>query len=138
MNRTLATAALAALPASALAQPFSIPWFSIDCGGQTAPITGGPFTLAGTIGQPDAGDAPGQPFSCTSGFWAAAAGGAVCYPNCDSSTTPPTLNVSDFACFLNRFQAGDPYANCDGSTTPPVLNVADFACFLNRFNTGCG
>jgi hypothetical protein len=60
-----------------------------------------------------------------------------CYANCDSSTTLPVLNVLDFACFLNRFAAGDPYANCDGSTTPPALNVLDFACFLNRFAAGC-
>ena len=50
---------------------------------------------------------------------------------------PPVLNVSDYACFLNRFFAGDSYANCDGSTTPPVLNVSDFTCFLNTFAAGC-
>src|SRR5262249_32686125 len=60
-----------------------------------------------------------------------------CYPNCDNSTTPPVLNVQDFACFLNAFAAGAPYANCDNSTTPPVLNVQDFACFLNAFAAGC-
>ncbi len=61
----------------------------------------------------------------------------ACYANCDNSTTAPTLNVLDFACFLNRFAAGDSYANCDGSTTAPVLNVLDFACFLNTFAAGC-
>jgi hypothetical protein len=60
-----------------------------------------------------------------------------CYANCDSSTTPPALNVSDFNCFLNKFAAGDLYATCDGSTTPPALNVTDFGCFLNRFAAGC-
>jgi len=64
--------------------------------------------------------------------------GAPCYANCDGSTTAPVLNVADFACFLNRFAAGDSYANCDSSTTPPVLNVQDFGCFLNRFAAGCG
>ena len=29
-----------------------------------------------------------------------------CYPNCDSSTTQPILNVLDFSCFLNSFAAG--------------------------------
>jgi hypothetical protein len=61
----------------------------------------------------------------------------TCYANCDASTTPPILNVQDFACFLNAFAAGDPYANCDRSTTSPALNVQDFACFLNRFASGC-
>jgi hypothetical protein len=49
----------------------------------------------------------------------------------------PILNITDFACFLNRFAAGETYANCDDSTTAPVLNIADFACFLNRFAAGC-
>jgi murein tripeptide amidase MpaA len=62
---------------------------------------------------------------------------AVCYPNCDGSTTAPALNVLDFSCFLNRYAAGDTYANCDGSTTPPVLNVLDFSCFLNLYAAGC-
>jgi hypothetical protein len=61
----------------------------------------------------------------------------VCYPNCDSSTTAPVLNVGDFTCFLQRFAAGASYANCDNSTTVPVLNVGDFTCFLQRFAAGC-
>jgi hypothetical protein len=62
---------------------------------------------------------------------------APCYVNCDASTTPPALNIVDFACFLNRYASGDSYANCDASTTPPVLNVLDFACFLNQYAAGC-
>jgi hypothetical protein len=61
----------------------------------------------------------------------------ACVANCDCSAIAPALNVQDFACFLNRFAAGDPYANCDGSTVAPVLNVQDFACYLNRFAAGC-
>ncbi len=61
----------------------------------------------------------------------------ACFANCDASTTTPILNVLDFACFLNKFAAGDPNANCDNSTTPPILNVLDFTCFLNRFAAGC-
>jgi hypothetical protein len=61
----------------------------------------------------------------------------VCYPNCDGSSTLPTSNPGDFACFLQRFAAGDPYANCDASTIAPVLNAGDFACFLERFRAGC-
>ncbi len=61
----------------------------------------------------------------------------TCYANCDGSTNAPILNVNDFICFNNKFQAGDAYANCDGSTLTPVLNVNDFTCFLNRFAVGC-
>jgi hypothetical protein len=60
-----------------------------------------------------------------------------CYPNCDNSTTPPILNISDYLCFLNQFSAASPYANCDASTAPPTLNVADFICFMNKFAAGC-
>lgn len=60
-----------------------------------------------------------------------------CYANCDGSTTPPVLNVNDFACFINAFSNGDSYANCDGSTTPPVLNVQDYTCFNNLYAEGC-
>jgi hypothetical protein len=73
-------------------------------------------------------------------------GGAVCYANCDSSTTVPVLNVEDFTCFINSFAIGQglppaqqvtAYANCDGSTLSPVLNVDDFTCFINLFAAGC-
>jgi hypothetical protein len=73
-------------------------------------------------------------------------GTAPCYANCDSSTTPPILNVEDFTCFINEFAAAQSlpheqqlthYANCDQSTTPPVLNVEDFTCFINAFAQGC-
>jgi hypothetical protein len=63
--------------------------------------------------------------------------GSTCYPNCDNSTAPPTLNANDFQCFLNKFAANDSYANCDGSTASPVLNANDFQCFLNKYAAGC-
>ncbi|MEX2219232.1 MAG: GC-type dockerin domain-anchored protein [Phycisphaerales bacterium] len=61
----------------------------------------------------------------------------ACYANCDSSQSPPVLNVADFSCFLQKYAAGDAYANCDESAEPPVLNVADFSCFLQRYAAGC-
>jgi hypothetical protein len=121
--------------ASPAAAQFDLSWNTVDGGGGTS--SGGTFALAMTIGQPDAGSMSAGAFVLSGGFWAAGAGSAPCYANCDSSTTPPALNVLDFACFLNRFAASDPWANCDASTTPPVLNVLDFACFLNAFAAGC-
>jgi hypothetical protein len=32
--------------------------------------------------------------------------GPTCYPNCDSSTVAPCVNIQDFGCFLNSFLAG--------------------------------
>jgi hypothetical protein len=63
--------------------------------------------------------------------------GSACYPNCDGSTVPPILNVSDFICFQSKYASGDPYANCDGSTVAPVLNVSDFICFQQKYAAGC-
>jgi len=60
-----------------------------------------------------------------------------CYPNCDNSTSSPTLTSNDFQCFLNKFATQDPSANCDHSTNPPTLNANDFQCFLNAFASGC-
>jgi alpha-tubulin suppressor-like RCC1 family protein len=62
---------------------------------------------------------------------------AVCYANCDMSTTSPVLSILDYNCFLNAYSEGDPSANCDGSTTPPVLSVNDYNCFVNAYTAGC-
>jgi len=62
---------------------------------------------------------------------------APCYANCDGTTIPPILNVSDFICFQTKYAAGDPYANCDNSTIPPILNVSDFICFQTKYSAGC-
>jgi hypothetical protein len=62
---------------------------------------------------------------------------AVCYANCDCSTTPPVLNINDFICFQQRFASGNLAANCDASTIPPILNVNDFVCFQSLFVAGC-
>lgn len=54
--------------AAALAQPFSIPWHTVDGGGGTS--TGGVYSVSGTIGQPDAGSVLSDGnFTLTGGFW---------------------------------------------------------------------
>jgi len=59
---------------SAMAQDFSINWYTIDGGGGTS--TGGDFSLSGTIGQHDAGGPmTGGDFSLTGGFWVGTGGG---------------------------------------------------------------
>jgi hypothetical protein len=78
-------------------------------------------TLGGTVGD----------------TWASSCGPAACYANCDGSTSPPILNISDFICFQSAFAAGSSYANCDHSTSPPVLNITDFVCFQSAFAAGC-
>jgi hypothetical protein len=130
---SLGAVALFAVPAQA---QLDLSWNTIDGGGGTS--TGGPFTLAMTMGQPDAGSMTGGGFTVQAGFWVGPRGGlGYCYPNCDGSTGNPRLTANDFQCFLNSFAAGESYANCDGSTGVPALTANDFQCFLNAFAAGC-
>lgn len=128
-------------------------WVSIVCevSGDPPPndgygffATGGGGTVQGLQGHYRVGTAPWLPITQSIGFPSdfsftiqGQQAAPACYANCDSSTTPPVLNVADFACFLNAFNSGESYANCDGSTTPPPLNIADFLCYLNAFAAGC-
>jgi hypothetical protein len=65
----LITMAVLLSPAALQAQSYSIDWFSIDGGSGTS--TGGPFSMSGTIGQPDAGPTmTSGNYSLTGGFWA--------------------------------------------------------------------
>ncbi|MCC6659979.1 MAG: hypothetical protein IT437_03740 [Phycisphaerales bacterium] len=57
--------------------------------------------------------------------------GGPCYPDCNQDGA---LTLSDFACFMTRFAAADPYADCnqDGQR-----NLSDFGCFQTKFALGC-
>jgi hypothetical protein len=46
---------------------YKITWYTIDGGGGTS--TGGPYTLNGTIGQPDAAWSSGGIYELLGGFW---------------------------------------------------------------------
>src|SRR6266699_156285 len=52
---------------TALAQSYSLDWFTIDGGGGTS--TGGLYSVSGTIGQPDAGKMSGGSYTIDGGFW---------------------------------------------------------------------
>lgn len=48
--------------------PYDLSWFSVDGGGGTS--SGGPYSLSGTIGQPDAGGPlSGGNYTLVGGFW---------------------------------------------------------------------
>jgi hypothetical protein len=48
-------------------QEFAVDWFRIDGGGGTT--AGGPYSLSGTIGQPDAGQMSGGNYTLDEGLW---------------------------------------------------------------------
>jgi hypothetical protein len=63
-----ALAALVLLTSVVLAQGgYDISWFTVDGGGGSS--SGGPYTLSGTAGQPDAGMLSGGTYALTGGFW---------------------------------------------------------------------
>lgn len=58
---------------------YQIDWYTIDGGGGAS--TGGPYTLTGTIGQPDAAYSAGSGFELLGGFWP---GGPLCFVDFES------------------------------------------------------
>jgi hypothetical protein len=53
---------------------YQLSWYTIDGGGGRS--TGGPYTLMGTIGQPDAAYSRGGNYELLGGFWP---GGPLCF-----------------------------------------------------------
>src|SRR5687767_12402244 len=67
--KSLLTGVILGAALSLSAQNYSIDWYTIDGGGGTS--SGGPYTLSGTIGQPDAGVHTGGNYTLVGGFWGA-------------------------------------------------------------------
>lgn len=84
MKRLLLTLALL-FPVAAFAQNYSIGWYKISGGGGTS--TNSAYSVSGTIGQPDAGNAmTGGGYSLTGGFWSLI--------SVIQTAGAPTLNIS--------------------------------------------
>ena len=63
----IASALFGILSVSALGG-YTLDWWTVDGGGATS-STGGSYSLAGTIGQPDAGTSTGGTYALSGGFW---------------------------------------------------------------------
>lgn len=79
MKRTLTpvflVAALSLVASTVLAQSgsgYEVSWWTVDGGGRQ--MSAGEYTLAGTVGQPDANVLTGGSYTLAGGFWS---GGAV-------------------------------------------------------------
>ena len=100
----LATVALLLVVSTALAQSgFDLSWWTVDGGGGSS--SGGPYTLGGTIGQPDAGTLSGGTYTLVGGFWG---GAAAEFP---TPTATPTSTPTSTA---------TPTATPTGTVTPPA------------------
>ena len=64
----LALPTLARSNAAPTTTNYNLSWFTID-GGGAMNVSGGPYSLSSTIGQPDAGAMTGGSYTINSGFW---------------------------------------------------------------------
>ena len=71
---------------------YELSWYTIDGGGGRS--IGGPYTLTGTIGQPDAAYSRGGNYELLGGFWP---GGPLCF-----------VNFEHFARFAENWWLSDP------------------------------
>lgn len=62
----LGVVSFAVFCSAALAQ-YSVDWCTVDGGGGSS--SGGPYSVTGTVGQPDAGDMANAPYAVAGGFW---------------------------------------------------------------------
>lgn len=111
--------------------PYDLSWHTID-GGGAINMTGGQFTLSGTIGQPDAGAVmTGGSFTLTGGFWA----GIDPADSCPADlTNDGLLDFFDVSAFLDAFGAQDPAADFTGDGLFDFFDVSEF---LDAFGAGC-
>ena len=111
-------------PSVAIAQPFSVSWYSIDGGGGTS--VGGTFELSGTIGQPDAGNLSGGGFELRGGFWPAMQESTLLGDvNLDS-----VVNLLDVDPFIDRIATGTFQAEADCNQDGAV-NLLDVDAFIS-------
>ncbi|MHC5114893.1 MAG: hypothetical protein ACYTGP_10755 [Planctomycetota bacterium] len=99
---------------------YSVDWFTVDGGGST--LSGGPYELTGTTGQPDAGEASGGLYGVVGGFWGIMGPPAPCPGDVDGS------GEVGFGDVLAIISAWGPCASC-----PEDLNgsgAVDFADIL--------
>ena len=107
--------------------PYDLSWSTVDGGGGTF-STGGPYTLGGTIGQPDATVVPmtGGEYELVGGFWSLPPCWRVADLNNDGLT-----NGLDIQGFTDCMLGGGANCACADVDTNGVLNMVDVAMFVD-------
>jgi hypothetical protein len=101
---------------------YALDWYTIDGGGGRS--TGGPYTLTGTIGQPDAAYSRGGNYELLGGFWP---GGPLCF-----------VEFEDFAKFAEQWWlkgtglTSDLYEDLDNQ-----VNWLDLKVFVEQWLCYC-
>ena len=128
----LICAAVTAVIGAAADAEYEIPWSTIDSGG-TLYSEGGPYTLAGTIGQPDAGPTSGVmaggQFKLTGGFWVASSDACDCPGDMNGDGVKNSADIQAFVvCVLSGGSCA--CANVDGVGGITQADVAAFVADL--------
>jgi hypothetical protein len=114
----------------ALADDFTIDWWTIDSGGEIW-STGGDFELGGTIGQPDAGTMTGGAFELTGGSWATPP--CWCMSDVNNDGLRNGLDVQEFiACLL----VGGAGCACADLYADGLLDLNDMTVFVSDLLAG--
>jgi hypothetical protein len=105
---------------------YEITWSTVDGGGGSS--SGGPYTLTGTIGQPDAAYSAGGQYELLGGFWP---GGPLCF-----------VDFYTFARFAEQWletpcDAGNDW--CDGAdlNQKDGVDFADLRMFVDEWLYNC-
>ena len=123
----LAVLLLAAVICSpAQAQDYQINWYTIDGGGGTS--SGGPYTLTGTIGQPDVAYSAGSGYELLGGFWP---GGPLCFVDFESFAGLAEYWADESCDEGNNF--------CDGADFEPDgdVDLVDLRLFVDEWLCYC-
>ena len=101
---------------------YEISWYTIDGGGGQS--SGGPYTLTGTIGQPDAAWSSGGNYELLGGFWP---GGPLCF-----------VDFYSFARFAEWWLQTGPELSADlYEDEDNIVNWLDLKVFVNEWLYNC-
>jgi len=139
MNHALAklslTLAVAVATTAAPADDFSLDWHTLD-GGGAMNMTGGNFTLSGTVGQPDAGGPlTSGDFELVGGFWAGAVADPFCFGDLDENGE---VDLNDLATLLGRYGTTSGMTYADGDLDDDGdIDLDDLAYLLGLYGYVC-
>jgi len=125
------------------AAEFDLSWWTVDGGGATR-MTGGSFTLSGTIGQPDATPAAmtGGNYALIGGFWPGFLPGCTSFARVDFDRDCD-VDPADYSVFESCFSAptvahkGTPSCQTADLDADKDVDQADFGIF-QRCYSGAG
>ena len=107
--------------------PYDLSWSTMDGGG--ARISGGEYTMMGTIGQPDAGFHYGTPYDLLGGFWVGGPRSCI-------------LDLEDFDHFAEHWlevscDAGNDYCSGTDLNGDNSVDINDLALFAGDWLKTC-